>query len=55
MFRYLQDSERIFQIYRQDILGDEEDVDGVATDLGHAEEYVEQPSDKRRLGKINDD
>ena len=42
----------MFRSYRQDILGDEEDVDGVAADLGHAEEYVEQPSDKGCLGKI---
>ena len=39
-------------VYREDILGDEEDVDGVAADLRHAKEYVEQPSDEHRLGRI---
>ena len=39
------------KVYREDILGDKKDVDGVAADLRHAEEYVEQPSDEQRLGK----
>ena len=39
------------KVYREDILGDKKDVDGVAADLRHAKEYVQQPSDEHRLGK----
>ena len=41
------------KVYREDILGDKKDVDGVAADLRHAQEYVEQPSDEHRLGRNN--
>ena len=40
------------KVYREDILGDKKDVDGVAADLRHAKEYVEQPSDEHRLGRF---
>ena len=40
------------KVYREDILGDKKDVDGVAADLRHAKEYVQQPSDEHRLERI---
>ena len=38
--------------YRQNVLGDKEDVNGVASNLGHAEEDIQETSDEHRLGNI---
>ena len=40
------------KVDRQDILCNEENVDGVAADLRHTEENVEQSADEHRLGRI---